>query len=342
VPTCAFLSFRLGASDGVSIVADSWIGLFRALGFDVVTVTGEAPADRVVPGLAIDAGEAPDPAAVREALAGADLVVVENLLTIPMNLAASRVVATELRGRPAILHHHDPPWQRDRYRDVDELPVDDPAWRHVVINRLTEREFTERGLDAVCIWNGFDVHHHQGRREPTRERLGVAEDELLVAHPVRAIARKDVPAAVRLAEALGGTYWLTGPAEEGYGAELERVLARARCRVLHRSLPDRRDVYAAADVVAFPSTWEGFGNPPIEGSIHRRPVAIGPYPVAREFIDLGFRWFDAADPGPLRRWLDDPDPTLLDHNREVAVRHLSLDAAATSLRALLGAAGWMP
>jgi glycosyltransferase involved in cell wall biosynthesis len=342
VPTCAFLSFRLGASDGVSIVADSWIGLFRAFGFHVVTVTGEPPGDRVVPGLAIGADEAPDPTAVREALADADLVVVENLLTIPMNLAASRVVATELRGRPAILHHHDPPWQRDRYRDVDELPADDPSWRHVVINRLTERQFAERGLEAVCIWNGFDVLHHEGRRDATRDRLAVGEGELLVAHPVRAIARKDVPAAVRLAEALGGTYWLTGPAEEGYDAELEQVLGRARCRVLHRSLPDRRDVYAAADVVAFPSTWEGFGNPPIEGSIHRRPVAIGPYPVAREFIDLGFRWFDAADPEPLRRWLADPDPTLLDHNREVAVRHLSLDAVATSLRALLDAAGWMP
>ncbi len=342
MPTCAFLSFRLGASDGVSIVADSWIGLFRAFGFDVVTVAGEEPADRVVPGLALDAPDPPPSGEVRAVLADADLVVVENLLTIPLNLAASRVVAAELRGRPAILHHHDPPWQRERFRAVDELPVDDPAWRHVVINRLTEREFTTRGFDAVCIWNGFDVHGHEGRRDQTRGGLGVADDELLVTHPVRAIPRKDVPAAVRLAETLQGTYWLTGPAEEGYGDELAGVLDAARCRVIHRAVPDRRDIYAAADVIAFPSTWEGFGNPPIEGSIHRRPVAIGPYPVAREFVELGFRWFDAADPEPLRRWLADPDESLLDHNRRVAAEHLSLEAVAESLRELLGAAGWMP
>lgn len=347
MPTCAFISFRLGASDGVSIVADSWIELFRAFGFDVVTVAGEGPADRLVPGLALDATRPPAASEVHSVLADADLVVVENLLTIPMNLAASRVVAAELRGRPAILHHHDPPWQRERYRDVDELPADDPSWRHVVINRLTEREFAERHLHAVCIWNGFDARPLEGpgneaRRRRTRRLLQVGDDELLVAHPVRAIPRKDVPAAVRLTEALGGTYWLTGPAEEGYGAELRRVLEGARCGVVHRSVPDRRDLYAAADVVAFPSTWEGFGNPPIEASIHGRPVAIGPFPVARELLELGFRWFDAADPEPLRRWLADPDLALLDHNRAVAERHLSLDAVAGSLRALLGEAGWMP
>jgi len=186
------------------------------------------------------------------------------------------------------------------------------------------------------------VHGHEGRRDETRRLLDVADAELLVTHPVRAIPRKDVPAAVRLAEALDGTYWLTGPPEEGYGDELARVLAAARCRVIHRAVPDRRDIYAAADVIAFPSTWEGFGNPPIEGSIHRRPVAIGPYPVAAEFVELGFRWFDAADPEPLRRWLAEPDESLLDHNQAIAGEHLSLEAVAEALRALLGAAGWMP
>ena len=76
---------------------------------------------------------------VEDALADAELVVVENLRTIPLNLPASRVVAGPWPGRPALLHHHDPPWQRSRYADVTELPADDPAWRHVTINELTRR-----------------------------------------------------------------------------------------------------------------------------------------------------------------------------------------------------------
>ncbi len=44
--TCAIVSFRLGLTDGVSIVADSWAEALDRLGFDVVTVAGEGPVDR--------------------------------------------------------------------------------------------------------------------------------------------------------------------------------------------------------------------------------------------------------------------------------------------------------
>ena len=63
--------------------------------------------------------------------------------------------------------------------------------------------------------------------------------------------------------------------------------------------------------------------------------AIGDYPVARELAAYGFRWFPADDPGPLRAWLEHPDPALLDHNLEVARRHFSLDALRDRVAALL-------
>ena len=57
--TVAFLSFRLGGPDGVSVVAETWRQVFEDLGFRTRTVAGEGPVDRIVPGLAIDATTPP-------------------------------------------------------------------------------------------------------------------------------------------------------------------------------------------------------------------------------------------------------------------------------------------
>ena len=59
------------------------------------------------------------------------------------------------------------------------------------------------------------------------------------------------------------------------------------------------DAYLACDVVVLPSTWEGFGNPTVESAIHRRPLAIGPYPVAAELAAFGFEWFPLSETGRL-------------------------------------------
>jgi mannosylglucosylglycerate synthase len=342
MPVCALVSFRLGLTDGVSVVAESWRRALEGFGYEPMTVAGDGPVDRVVAGLAIGAEEPPSPGEVEAALADADLVVVENLLTIPMNLAASRAVAAVLRGRPAVLHHHDPPWQRERYADVDELPPRDPAWHHVTINELTRRQMAERGIPATTIYNGFDPDPPRGDRDRTRASLGVAPGEWLLVHPVRAIARKQVPVAVGLAAALGATYWLVGPPEEGYADELEAVLAGAGCRVIREQAVTPADFYAAADAVVFPSSWEGFGNPPVEAATHRLPAAVGDYPVAAELRALGFRWFGCHDPAALGEFLASPDDELLDHNREVVRSHLSIELMTERLGALLGRAGLLP
>jgi len=342
----AFVSFRLGGTDGVAVAAEAWAAAFASLGWEVRTVAGEGPVDRVVPGLAIDAPAPPDAEEVTAALAGADLVVVENLLTIPLHLEASRVVARVLRGRPAILHHHDPPWQRDRFAHVTELPPDDPAWRHVTINRLTERQLADRGLRATTIYPGFDPDPPRGDRARTRARLGVPADRPLLLHPVRAIARKNIPAALDLAAAVGATYWLTGPAEEGYGPELDRLLGAARTPVLHQPMPTPHDGYAACDAVLFPSTWEGFGQPPLEAAVHDRPVVVGRYPVADELRDLGFRWIDAEAPDAAERLRaalageGEGSPAALAANHDLVRRHLSPATLRDALARLLHAAGW--
>ena len=322
------------------MVAATWARVLEAAGWTVRTVAGEGPVDHLVPGLAMGAVDAPPAAELDAALAGVDLVVVENLCTIPLNLPAARAVARRQRDRPTVLHHHDPAWQRAHWEHVAELPPTDPAWRHVTINRVTEAQMAERGIAATTIYSAFDLDERAGDRQATRTALGVGADERLLLHPVRAIERKDVPAALALASALGATYWLAGPAEDGYEPTLTELLRDATVRVIHRPPPgSMADAYAACDAVAFPSTWEGFGNPPVEAAVHRRPVAVGPYPVADELRALGFRWFDPHRPDELDAFLRDPDPALHDHNAGVAGAHFGLDRLTRDLEALL--AGWV-
>lgn len=337
--TVAIVSFRLGLADGVSVVAGRWAAILRRLGYRVITVAGEGPVDRPVAGLAIGADEPPDEDDLAGALADADLAVVENLCTIPLNLPAARVLAGVLAGRPAVLHHHDPPWQRERFAHVTELPPDDPAWRHVTINRLTEAQMAERGTRATTIYNPFEVDAPPGDRAGTRRLLGVGPDELLVAHPVRAIARKDISCALRVCEDLCAIYWLTGPTEEGYEPTLRHLLAEARCRVLRRPAPSVADIYAAADAVVFTSIWEGFGNPPVEAAVHGRPAVVSHYPVAAELRALGFRWFDPDDLDPLRAHLASGDVELLRLNRRIVEQHLSMEVIGAQISGLLADMG---
>jgi glycosyltransferase involved in cell wall biosynthesis len=324
----------------VSVVADTWARCLTGAGHRVVTVAGAGTADRIVPALAWPGtgdDHLPEPrhADVAAALADAAVVVVENLCSLPLHPAATSVVVDVLRGRPAVLHHHDLPWQRERFASVRGWPADDPAWAHVTSNDHTRRELADRGIAATTIRCGIDVDAPRGDRGAGRRAAGLPEAGLVLLHPVRAIERKAVPAAVALAEALGATYWLTGPAEEGYGPTLAAVLAAARCPTLHRRAASMADAYAACDAVALPSTWEGFGLPLLEAAVHRRPVAVGRYPAAAELAALGLRWFDPDDAEPLRAFLAAPDERLHDHNAAVVGRHLSLAQVGSAIDRLL-------
>jgi glycosyltransferase involved in cell wall biosynthesis len=145
---------------------------------------------------------------------------------------------------------------------------------------------------------------------------------------------------------LDATYWLLGPAEDGYGPELERLVSEAVCPVV-LGIPDITggtgpggalhidDAYQACDVVALPSTWEGFGNPSLESVTHRRPLVIGHYPVADELAAFGFEWFPLDAMAKLDAWLTAPDPDLLERNLAVARAHFSLDNLAERIGAVL-------
>lgn len=310
-------------TDGGSILAALWARALRDLGWDVALIDGDD-----VAGLGWPVTSDPAEVDVRAAVDDADVVVVVNVLSLPLHPRAAEVVAGARRGRRTVLLHLDLPWQREGMAVPEAWPPTDPAWDHVVINELSQHQLRQRGLDAVLIRNAIDVDERRGARV-----VDAAQRPLLL-HPARAIARKDVPTALRLAEDLGGTYWLTGPAEEGY--PIDDVLAGARSPVLRRPMPTIPDAYASCDGVLFPSRWEGFGQPVLEAAVHRRPIAVGPYPVAEELRPLGFMWFPTDDAAPLADFLRDPDDQLHERNEAVVREHFSLTRLRSDLAGLLG------
>jgi mannosylglucosylglycerate synthase len=329
------VSFRLGGTDGVSIESEKWIRAFRALGHDVRTLAGDGQADIIMPELAIRATRAPRDRDLHDALSGADVVIVENLTSLPLNVPARDALYRVLDDRRALFRHHDLAWQRTDSID-DETPRDNPRWRHVTINDLSRRELLARGVVAETVLNAFDCAPPLGIRDRTRRALGVADEHVLL-FPTRAIPRKNVAGALELAASLDATLWLLGPAEDGYESTLRQLVANSPARVISKRPEgiDIHDAYAACDLVVMPSTWEGFGNPVIESVTHGRPLAVYPYPVLREIAAFGFRFFDLDEAGAIANFLAEPDEELLEQNAVIAREHFNVANLPARLAALL-------
>jgi mannosylglucosylglycerate synthase len=333
----------------VSVESAKWQWALGELGFTTVTVAGEGQVDRMLPGLSISG--AADPPTQRElagALDQADVVIVENLCSLPLNRPAADAVARILAGRPAVLHHHDLPWQRPQFVGDPPPPID-PRWSHVTINELSRDQLADRGIAAHTVYNTFAIPSEQNADaqsggdvavQEVRSALGIEVARRLVLQPTRAIPRKNVAGGIAAATALGAVYWLLGPAEDGYSPELDALVAAAECPVLLGPPDGLADfnvdqAYRACDVVALPSTWEGFGNPTVESVVHGKPLVIGPYPVAQELAAFGFDWFALSETDRLAGWLDSPDPALLERNLAVARRHFSLADLPAKVAAIL-------
>ena len=354
-PVAAVLAYRLGDTDGVSVEAAKWQWALERLGFEVRRVAGSITddprtGDVEVPGLVIE----PPPTVradrdkVRAALEGCDLVVAENICSLPLNLDASEAAAAAIETHPGrvLFHHHDLPWQRAHLADIVEFPPRPPGALHITINDRTRAEMAARDFIAYTIRNAFDFDQPLGDRDATRKEMGFDPDDLVLVQPTRAIPRKNVPGGLRFAGEVARRsdrtvrYWLTGPAEDGYGPELERVLAETPVPVTRGRARSPGDLYAAADAIVLPSDWEGFGNPVVEAAWARKPLAVADYPVLPEITGLGLRTFPLDDPDRLARFLADPDPELLEESLDAARRNFSLTDLPDRLRAVFVEHGW--
>jgi mannosylglucosylglycerate synthase len=354
-PVAVMLSYRLGGADGVAVEARKWEWALHELGFRVRRVAGELddglrPDDTWLPFLAIDPadGSVADPGALAASLAGADLVVVENLCSLPINPDASTLAAEVLATHHGAVtfHHHDLPWQRAGLAAPDGIPPRRENSLHVTVNDHSRVQLEHRGFDAVTIRNAFDLDPPRGDRESTRRAFEFADDDLVLLQPSRAIPRKNVPAAVEFATEIAAResrrvrLWITGPAEDGYEILFARILDEATIPVTVGRAPSVADAYAAADLVVYPSTWEGFGNPVIESIAYRRPIVVGAYPVLDELRAFGVELLSVDEPDEALEWLRSPRPDVLQANVERVRPHCSITDLPKRLAAAFGAAGW--
>jgi mannosylglucosylglycerate synthase len=344
------VSHRLGGFDGVSVEAGKWGAAFQALGWQLTRAAGtfgdQEPGDVVVRGLWADrpGGQPPpvDHNTIRSLCHSHDLLVLDNagsLWSAPAASAAWQQHALEA-GIPTIVRHHDPAWQGSPLRsaDPDMVPLRDPHHLHVLINEYTRAEFTSRWpvlaeLGALCVvHNCVDPEAlADGNRMRTRESLGVDHRDLLVAHPARVEAlNKNIPGAIRFTRDLSVAlnqptrYWLTDPTPTGPGSLTD---ALAEAPGLIRGHVDRpADLYAAADLVVLPSTWEGWGLPVVEAAAARTLVVAGPYPVLDEIRAFGIIVHSPTDIEHVAALLGNPHALrhLLEANREATLAHLDL------------------
>ena len=253
-----------------------------------------------------------------------DVLVIENVLTIPMHLPLGLAITEFLAetGIPAIAHHHDFYWERSRFQvssvhDYLEMafPPRVPHLQHVVINQAARDELAWRkGVPSVLIPNVFDFHNPpppvNGYAKDIRSDIGLSEEDRLVLQPTRVVPRKGIEHAITLLRRLNdprsklvlsheagdeGTEYLDQVIELAHdeGVELrfigDRIADRRQLDSQGRKMYVLEDLYPQADLVTFSSLYEGFGNALLETIYYRVPIVVNRYSVfVRDIEPKGF------------------------------------------------------
>jgi len=254
-----------------------------------------------------------------------DVLVAENCLTIPMHvplaLALTEIIAET--SIPTIAHHHDFYWERDRFtiNAVPEyiqmaFPPRLPSIQHVVINSAAQEQLAYRtGIVSTVIPNVLDFNAPPPKVDAYastfREDIGLRPQDVLILQPTRVVSRKGIEHAIDLVRRLGDPkYKLVVSHEAGdEGLEYQHFLLDYAAslgvdmRIVNRKVGEKRerdgelgkrytlwDVYPHADLVTYPSLYEGFGNAFLEAIYFRKPLLVNRYSIyIRDIEPKGFR-----------------------------------------------------
>ena len=259
-----------------------------------------------------------------------EVLIPQNILAIPMHiplgLAMTEVLAET--GLPTIAHHHDFAWERERFvvSAVNDylrasFPGALPGVEHVVINSMAQKELARRcSLSSVVIPNILDFETPAPGKDDynsdLRREINLSNDDWLILQPTRVVARKGIEHAIELTRRLNdprAKLVISHPAGDEGSAYLQMLRDRIddakidvrfiadRVGENRGTTPDGRkiytlfDVYPHADLVTYPSHYEGFGNAFLEAIYFGKPVVVNTYAVyARDIDPLGFRTIEMS------------------------------------------------
>ena len=356
-----FIATRLNGTDGVTLEVQKWAKILAKLGHDIYYCAGELGgyakdgtvipelhfADQTVYALSKKAFGA-DPDLDEDELADQiysraddmraplrsfirsnhlDLIIVQNALTIPMNLplgVSLTGLIAEL-GIDTIAHHHDFFWERQRYQTnviIDLLdtafPAKLPNIQHVTINTIAKARLNaRRGIDSIVIPNILDFAapppQFDDFNQNFRSSLGLQKDDLFILQPTRVVQRKGIEMAFELVKGLnlpnprlyishraddeGLTYWRWLKREASVmGVEvqlIDHLIGTERGTMKGHKIYSLWDAYLNTDLITYPSLYEGFGNALLEAIYFKKLTVVNRYPVYNADIKpKGFKFIE--------------------------------------------------
>ena len=257
-----------------------------------------------------------------------DLVVPQNVLAIPMHVPMGLAVTNLInKGLPAVAHHHDFYWERDRFMTgcakeylVKAFPPPlKNKFEHVVINSAANRSLKNRlDIESTIIPNVFDFENpppaNDGYGDDFKEEFGIDQNDIMVLQPTRVVPRKGIELSIDLCSKIQAradkniclvVSHLYGDEGIDYYKNLVQLADRASVKVVWagdrvgetrgydqvgRKIYKLWDIYPIADFVTYPSLYEGFGNALLETFYFSKPVLVNRYQVYKDDIEpLGFK-----------------------------------------------------
>jgi glycosyltransferase involved in cell wall biosynthesis len=263
-----------------------------------------------------------------------DRVIVSNVFSVGVNIPAAAALAGVLIAKniPTVAVHHDFYWESIRYKKPSSkiieqrlgkiLPPIADNIRHACINSIARDELKSRcGLNAEIVYDTLDFERpagdHNGVCRELLRKNGVKDDDLMVLQATRIVRRKNIELSIDFVRELGFltkrrvVLVLAGYAEKKsrvYQEQLREYAGQSGVVMIELNglasnfvkdsgeKCDLLGIYPHAEIITYPSEYEGFGNQFLETVYAKKPIIIWEYPVFKSDIKpLGFEVISLGD-----------------------------------------------